>query len=176
MKAVKSHIRSLHQKSSAIIRDLRIGICNLIEWFSVVWRDRDWDKHFIMEILIFKLKRNRKYMIDKGHIENKKQIATITECIELLEKVQNEWENYEEPNLKKHYEKWGEPEFYFVNVEDRPDVVQLKDRNLEKYSEEQIREKNHEYMISKRITHHKRMRDFETAMSMFKENFDSWWD
>ena len=89
------------------IRNFQVGLKNLFAWFPIVWKDRDWDKHYIMEMLIFKLKRNRQYMIDHGHLVNDKQIASMTECIDLLEMVHNEWENYEEPAAKKHAEKWG---------------------------------------------------------------------
>jgi hypothetical protein len=153
-----------------------VGLKNLFAWFPIVWKDRDWDKHYIMEMLIFKLKRNRQYMIDHGHLVNDKQIASMTECIDLLEMVHNEWENYEEPAAKKHAEKWGETQFYTEPCEDRPNAYRLKDRNDERYNEEQLKQKSHEFIISSRIAHSKRQRDFDTAMQIFSSNFDSWWD
>ena len=27
------------------------GIKNLFKWFPIVWKDRDWDDHFIFEII-----------------------------------------------------------------------------------------------------------------------------
>jgi hypothetical protein len=158
------------------IRNFRVGILNLFRWLPIVWRDRDWDKHYIMEVLIFKLKKNRQYSIDHGHVVNDEQIRTMTECIELLEKVHNEFDNYEEPAYLKHQEKWGKTEHYFVPCEDRPDMYELKDRNDERYTEEEVKQKNHEFIISSRIAHQKRQRDFEVAMEIFVSNFDSWWD
>ena len=35
---------------------LRYGISNLIKWFPIVWRDRDFDSAYIMEILLFKMR------------------------------------------------------------------------------------------------------------------------
>lgn len=37
------------------------GIKNLIKWFPLVWKDRDWDYHFLYEILHFKLKNMEKF-------------------------------------------------------------------------------------------------------------------
>jgi len=36
-------------------KNLYRGVKNLIKWFSVVWKDRDWDHTYIYEILRFKL-------------------------------------------------------------------------------------------------------------------------
>ncbi len=158
------------------IRNFRVGVQNLFGWFPIVWKDRDWDKHYIMEVLIYKLKRNRQYMIDHGHVENDKQIATMSECIELLEKVHDEWEHYEEPAYRKHEEKWGKSEHYTEPCEDRPGTYRLRDRNDERYTEEQLKQKNREFIINSRIAHLKRQRDFEEAMSIFVNHYDSWWD
>ena len=158
------------------IRDFKIGIRNLFTWLPIIWKDRDWDKYFIMETLLFKLKRHRQYMIDYGHVVNDKQIASITECIDLLEKVHNEWEFYEEPAYLKHQEKWGKPEHYTEPCEDRPGSYRLKDRNDERYTEEQLKQKSHEFIISSKIAHQKRQRDFEVAMEIFVQNYDTWWD
>ena len=45
-------------------KDLYQGIKNLVRWFPIIWRDRDWDDHYIFEVLKFKLKNQSKY-IDK---------------------------------------------------------------------------------------------------------------
>ena len=38
------------------------GIKNLKKWFRVVWKDRNWDSHYIFEIMIHKLKAQSKYI------------------------------------------------------------------------------------------------------------------
>ena len=157
-------------------RDLKIGILNLWRWLPIVWNDRDWDKHYIMEVLIFKLKKNRQYSIDHGHVVNDNEIRTMSECIELLEKVHNEWDNYEEPAYNKHEEKWGKTEFYTVPCEDRPGSYLLKDRNDEKYTKEENKQKDKERILASKIAYNHRRRDFEVAMEIFVQNFDKWWD
>lgn len=157
-------------------RNLFIGFHNLIEWFPVIWKDRDWDKDYIMEILIYKMKRNRQYMIDHGHVINENQIHTLTECIELLEKVHNEWENYEEPEYTKHEQKWGKADYYTEPSEENPNCYVLKDRNDERYTEKELEKKKKDFLLSSRIGGLKRKRDFEHAMEIFVSEFDSWWD
>ena len=36
---------------------LYYGIKNLITWFPVIWKDRDWDDYYILEILKFKINK-----------------------------------------------------------------------------------------------------------------------
>lgn len=170
-------IKNLYREWIRIpVRDFLTGVRNLIKWFPIIWNDRDWDKHYIMEVLLFKLKRNRQYMIDHGHVVNDDQIRTITECIDLLEKIHHEWENYEEPAYDAHNKKWGEPEFYTEPCEDRPDCYILKDRTEEKYTAEENEQRRKEFLLSSRIAAEKRRRDFAEAMSIFVKNYDTWWD
>jgi hypothetical protein len=158
------------------IRNFIQGIRNLIKWIPIIWKDRDWDKDYIMKILIFKLKKNRKYMLEYSHVENEDQILSITECIELLERVHNEWENYEEPAYRKYEEKWGKSDYYTEPCEHNPKLYILKDRNQERYTEEKIEEMKKDFILSSKIASLKRKRDFQHAMEIFVSEFDSWWD
>ena len=40
------------------------GVKNLWKWFPVIWKDRDWDDHYIFEVLKFKLNTSN----DQYHI------------------------------------------------------------------------------------------------------------
>jgi hypothetical protein len=159
-----------------LYRNTILGIRNLKEWFPIMWKDRDWDKDYIMDILIFKLKKNRDYMVRLGHTSNENSIRTMTECIDLLEKIHNEWENYEEPAYKKHEEKWGKSDFYTEPYSENPKLYVLKDRNDERYNPQEIEEKRKDFLLASKIGGHKRKRDFQHAMEIFVNEFDSWWD
>ena len=37
--------------------DIPNGIGNLVRWFPIVWRDRDWDWDYLAEIMEFKFRR-----------------------------------------------------------------------------------------------------------------------
>ena len=159
------------------IRNFTIGMSNLRRWLPIVWKDRDWDKHYIMEPLLFKLRNHIEYMKHHSHVEcAPEQVRTMSECLELLEKVHDEWTYYEDPACLKHEEKWGKSEFYTVPCEDRPGSWRLMDRNEERYTEEELKQKNKEYILNIRIAQNKRQRDFEVAMEIFVQNFDKWWD
>ena len=158
------------------VNGVRIGIRNLIKWTPIIWKDRDWDKHYILEVLLFKMKNQRDYMKSQGYQENSSRILPLEECIDLLEKVHNEWENYEEPAYKKHEEQWGKSEFYFIPSKEKPNSYEMKDRNEERYTEQEIKKKRESFLLYSNIARLKRNRDFEFAMSLFVKHFDEWWD
>lgn len=161
------------------VRDLRIGFSNLWFWLPIIWKTRDWDKRYLMEMLILKLRRHRDYQKNHSHVAepyNSDKVNSMTECLELLEKVHNEWENYEEPAHDKHEEKWGKTEFYTVPSTSHPNCYELKDRNDERYTEEENKKKSEEFILASRIAGLKRQRDFTVAMEIFVTKFDTWWD
>jgi len=80
-------------------------IKNLIRWFPIIWKDEDWDFHYIFEILKFKLKNQAKYIGNRDfHTRAKRDAEIMNLCVRLMEKIQNEYYNteyldYEETNI-----------------------------------------------------------------------------
>ena len=67
-------------------------IKNLIRWFPIIWKDQDWDDHYIFEILKFKLKNQAKYIsYHNRHISAKRDAEIMMLCVRLIEKVQDEY-------------------------------------------------------------------------------------
>jgi hypothetical protein len=68
------------------------NIHNLIRWFPIIWKDRDWDHHFIFEILKFKLKNQAEYIGKRGnHLSAKRDAEIMMTCVRLIEKIQDEY-------------------------------------------------------------------------------------
>ncbi len=42
-------------------REIAQGFKNLWKWLPIIWKDRDWDNHFIFEVLKFKIKNTAEY-------------------------------------------------------------------------------------------------------------------
>lgn len=170
---MKSFIYYYTQKIQIPIENFFIGIRNIFAWLPIIWKDRNWDQYFIMNILLFKLKRTQRFMLDTECPPDNITLSSISRCIELLEKVHNEWESYEEPAYRKHEEKWGKSDFYREPTDSNTYI--LKDRNEERYTEEELKQKRHEAFLMVRIAQRKRQMDFTEAMELFVENFDRWW-
>jgi hypothetical protein len=81
-------------------RDIAQGFRNLWKWFPLVWKDRDWDHHFIFETLKFKITNTANYI--KSHdryVGADRDYEVMMTCVRLIEKIQEEdydgeWGNY----------------------------------------------------------------------------------
>jgi hypothetical protein len=67
------------------------GIKNLIKWFPTIWKDRDHDYYYTMEVLKKKLEFQAKSMKECSlHANSSKYTEQLETCVILLEIVQNE--------------------------------------------------------------------------------------
>jgi len=67
------------------------GVKNLYKWFWVIWKDREWDNHYIFEILKFKLENQANHLSESDWHENSKREAElIMTCVRLINKIQDE--------------------------------------------------------------------------------------
>jgi hypothetical protein len=77
-------------------------IYNLYRWFPIIWKDQDWDDHYIFEILKFKLKNQAEYIgYHDRHMSAKRDAEIMMLCVRLIEKVQDEWYGREYFNYHK---------------------------------------------------------------------------
>jgi hypothetical protein len=87
---------------------------NLYRWFPVIWNDQDYDKHYIFDILKFKLKNQAKYIGDNDrHTRAALDAKRMRICVDLIDKVSDEY--YSGEYMDYHETKWE-----FIDVPDRP--------------------------------------------------------
>lgn len=73
-------------------RDIAQGFRNLWKWLPIIWKDRNWDDHFIFEVLKFKIKNTADYTEKKQRFvgwENEVRYMRI--CEKLMDRIQNEY-------------------------------------------------------------------------------------
>lgn len=91
-------------------RDIAQGIKNLIKWFPIIWKDRDWDHQFIFDTLQFKLQNQAKYIGDHNrHTRAKEDAELMMKCVDLIEKVKTEF-------YQAEYMDYHESTFEFVEI------------------------------------------------------------
>jgi hypothetical protein len=114
------------------VRGFFTSVGNLIKWFPVIWKDRDWDDHYIFEVFKFKLEKQAKYIKEKGfHTNSDLDAKRMMLCVKLMEKVQEEFYVME-------YMDYEDKDFFFVPTgDDIEDVLdgyymetRLKKENL----------------------------------------------
>ena len=78
------------------------GVKNIIYWFPVIWKDRDWDDHYIFELLKHKLKAQAKYIGDRDlHTRAQLDAKRMRLCVKLIQLVQDETYAMEYMNYHK---------------------------------------------------------------------------
>jgi len=182
------------------VRGFFTSVGNLIKWFPVIWKDRDWDDHYIFEVFKFKLEKQAKYIKEKGfHTNSDLDAKRIMLCVKLMEKVQEEFYVME-------YMDYEDKDFFFVPTgDDIEDVLGgyymetlLKKENLNDFFKKYplvykkiVTDKKYHifkidnedltsYEVKSRIAlnigryNHERAR--KLLFKILSENIESWWN
>lgn len=171
-------------------RNIKQGLKNLQYWLPVIWKDRDWDHHFIFEVLKHKLKAQAKYIGKRGiHTEAKKDSRNMKICVSLIQKIQDEY-------YEGEYLDYSESRFWFESHEDFPgyfalereDVSENYDEFFKKYPRIYKRVLNGEGMFSREgreedksiiamnIAKINQDRAHKLLFKIMEENILRWWD
>jgi len=91
------------------------GVKNVWYWFPIIWKDRNWDSHYIYEILKHKLKAQADYIGAKDrHTRAQQDARNMRICVKLMQKVQEE-------EYVMEYMDYHKDRVWFTPCEDRPD-------------------------------------------------------
>jgi hypothetical protein len=168
------------------------GIKNIWYWFPIIWKDRNWDDHYIFEILKHKLKAQAKY-IGKRDFHTRAQLDAkrMRLCIELINKVQEEYYSSE-------YMDYHRDRVWFTDCEDRPGSSLYNTEEIwEKYDDYFAKypliykrvmkgegvftlngrdEKDMKGIIAMNIGHINQQRAQDLLFKILNENINGWWD
>ncbi len=168
------NIHSIIQKIKDAPRNIKYGIENLIQWFPVIWKDRDWDHCFLYMILKYKLER-----MEKAFHSNKamglcsnKEAKKMRLCINLLKRLIED--EYNENASIEYHKKWGRPKFNWIPVDDECSSLEITHEKV-KTEEDKIQEKKEFHRI---CDHEKNMRkqDIEYLFKYMSKHIEGWWD
>lgn len=155
--------------------DLRYGIENLIKWFPIIWKDRNWDYFFIFVILHRKLHLMEQNIRNNGcHVHNEKDADGIKFCVLLLDRLIKD--EYFDNAMSPHYKKWGESTFKFTPLEDEPEMSELDITypNV-KTEQDRIQEKK-DFKRYSNMEQTLKQQDIEMLFETMKKKIQTWWD
>ena len=136
------------------------GVKNLWRWFPIIWKDRDWDDHFIWILLEKKLENQAKYTIERGfHERADKDAQRMMTCVRLIKKIREEYYQME-------YSDYHKCEFHFDDIPDRPDYSALRIEELSENFDDYFKKYP---LIHKRVLKMKRtpfIRDDKSGIAM----------
>lgn len=156
-------------------RTVKYGIKNLIVWFPVIWKDRDWDQQFLYVILHFKLKRMENLHRKYGHLVNSEKYANqIKLAVSLLDRIIKD--DYLENVMIPHEKKWGESDFVFTPLKDNKNLSSLTIK-VEKANTPEEKAKEHkERMTLYEHSDNLKKQDLDMLFKHIRKNVEGWWD
>lgn len=168
------------------LREFVQSVKNLIRWFPIIWKDRDWDTDFIWNILKFKLENQAKYIGTRGiHISAERDAEIMMLCTRLIEKIrseyyQSEYQNYNESEIM--FSPSNEEGYSEINVVEKSENY---DEYFKKYPRiyKQVIESNKNRFHTNRkvgialnIAHINHDRARKLLFTLLERNIERWWD
>ncbi len=87
--------------------DICYGFRNILRWLPTIWRDRDYDWAYVLDLLEAKLKHVAEATEREKHFEGwETDLGRQRQCIRLIQRIQDETA-WDETN-DKHTAKWGQ--------------------------------------------------------------------
>lgn len=142
------------------LKNVFFNIKRIIKWLPILWKDRDWDYSFILIILQFKIRQNRKYISKYGLAANKDKIIKEMKTVENLLERLADCQKYTEKDFRQHYSKW------------KRDSSDLVNNLLIPPSEQEYKE--FKILIDKEI--YMWNQDMDYTFKMLKKHLRNWWD
>jgi hypothetical protein len=173
-------------------KDLYRGIVNLIKWFPVIWKDRDWDSSYIFKILEHKLKLQSQGIAGRDiHVDAQRDAEVMMTCVRLMEKIREDY-------YQSEYMEYHKSDYWFEDIEDPPGwstwESEIKSENFDDYFKkypliykrvlngegvfgiEGETESDSKMRIAMNIAHINHDRARALLFKLMNENIGRWWD
>lgn len=163
------------EKIKELLYNFKNGIKNLIKWFPVIWKDRNWDNHYIYMILRHKLHLTEQFIRYKGISLNAEHDANkIKVCINLLDRlIKDEYHIMAYKDIDK---KWGELKMSYTVCKNNSDLHQLHlTRPNVKTEKDKIQEKK-DFHASYKHEQYSKRNDLKYLFKLMSKHIESWWD
>jgi len=173
-------------------KEFKRGVKKLWYWFPIIWKDRDWDDHYIFEVLKHKLKAQAKYIGYRDfHTRAQLDAKRMRLCVKLIQKVQDE-------DYAMEYMDYAKDRHWFTDCEDRPgsslwnteEVWEKYDDYFKKYplvykkvlkgagpfTLDGRDDSEMKKIIAMNIAHVNQERVHKLLFKILEENIRGWWD
>ena len=173
----------------------KTGVKNLLYWFPVIWKDRNWDSNYIFEIMIHKLKAQSKYIGERDiHTRAKRDAEIMMTCVRLMKLVQEETYSHE-------YSDYHKTKHFFEELDEKRNGEKLyewKSNELSERFDEYFKKYPRQYkkavsgelkrfrrdekesenkrIYAMEIAHENQERCQRLLFKLLDENIRKWWD
>jgi hypothetical protein len=80
-------LNRIHIEIRYFFKEIYRGLYNLYDWFSIVWKDRDWDYQYFFFILRKKLQRYEKEHYNSVFESREQTLKYVRICIKLVDEL-----------------------------------------------------------------------------------------
>jgi hypothetical protein len=160
------------------------GVRNIISWVPLLYKNKDWDSVYIYDILEFKLLKQRNYLVNANrHTSIPETNKYITICLNLIDKVKNEYYSMESYNfydisfnftpIEGETSKLLESEIVWEDYDSYLSKYPLQVKKiLTKYPDL----KNDKYRISLLVSRENHERAQSLLFKILNQQLPQWWD
>lgn len=152
------------------LKGFKYGLGNIFKWWKVIYNDRDYDQHYIYQLLYFKLKNMEDfYRSDKAWSATAIKTADEIKVAKNLCKRLAE-ENYLHNALAEHeklYPKYYDNFWQFEKIEGKP-YYKLVSKNT--------KEEEKSFRRCGKLADYLEEQDKEMLFTYLKKHIDKWWD
>ncbi len=143
-------------------KDFAKGVKNLWRWAPTIWKDRDWDQHYIYELLAKKIEFQAKYIGDRDfHTEAKRE--------NWFEDIDDKpgFSEWKHRTLSERYDE------YFAKYPRQYKRVLSGELNMFKRKEV---DSDNKHTIAMEIAHENQARCQRLLFKLMESNIERWWD
>jgi hypothetical protein len=172
-------------------KDFIKGVKNLWSWFPVIWKDRDYDDHYIFEVLKFKLNKQADYIGGNDrHLSAKRNTEIMRLVTKLIKLQQDDFYGMEFMDYHKtkydfiptdESKKWYSMEDTLVS-ETFDEYFKKYPRQYKKVVSGEINlyqrpfEEKDKKLIAMEIAHENQDRCNKLIFKLLEKNIQKWWD
>ena len=172
-------------------KDFIRGIKNLWRWFPTIWKDRDWDDHFIFEILRVKLQHQANYIGGRGiHTRAKRDAEKMRLVAKLIKLQQDEFYGME-------YMDYHDTKFDFIPTDETKRWFRMEDTLISENFDDYFKKYPRQYKrvlsgeinryrkevdetdkqrIAMEIAHENQNRCKNLIFKIMENDIEGWWD
>lgn len=170
-----------------IVSNLIKGVKNLIKWFPIIWKDRDYDYSYTFAILKAKLNNQADYLEKNNHFINSlRQAQIIKTCIRLIDKINEDFYKIEYSDYHVSSHEWldcieedfvnkGYKEMKSTLISENFNDYFLKYKLIYKKIRNQYPLEN-KMELAMKIANENQKRCKKLLFSILENNIENWWD
>jgi hypothetical protein len=169
-----------------LLHSIKRGLINLYVWFPIIWKDRNWDHSFILDIIKFKLKQQSLYIGNENrHTRAKKDARDMIICVNLIEKINDGF-------YESEYFDFYKDDMWTEELADKPGYYEMKFNPVwEKFDDYfklypliynkvlkdgGIFSNDTKHHIAMNIGHINQQRAQDLLFKIMNENINGWWN